>query len=87
MTWRAPSRGFYRDLNWSDGFRDLRAQATEVRHDLATNTGAAVEWAGFAENAQHTAVASKPPQPLNRIRWRAKVDLAPHLIVDSLLIH
>ena len=37
----------------------------------------AVEWAGFAGNAQHTAVVSQPPQPLKRIHWHAKVDLAP----------
>ena len=53
----------------------------------ATGTGAAVEWAGFAENAQHTAVTSKQPQPLKRIRWRAKVDLAPVLVVKALLAH
>jgi hypothetical protein len=44
----------------------------------------AVEWAGFAGNAQHTAVASVLPQPFKRIRWRAKVDLAPHQIQGSL---
>lgn len=43
-----------------------------------------VEWAGFAGNAQHTAVANEPAQPLKRIRWRAKVDLAPDLIQGSL---
>jgi len=36
------------------------------------------EWVGFAGNAQHTAVARKRPQPLRRIRWTAKVDLAPN---------
>jgi hypothetical protein len=49
--------------------------------------GAAVEWAGFAGNAQHTAVARKRPQPFRRIRWKAKVDLAPHLVGGELLIH
>lgn len=34
-------------------------------------------WAGFAANAQHTAVASATPQPLNRIHWHAPVDLHP----------
>ena len=29
----------------------------------------------------------KPPQPLSRIRWRAKVDLAPVLVDGELLIH
>ena len=69
-------------------------QAREGRHDpgdaarpRATGTGTAVEWAGFAENAQHTAVTSKQPQPLKRIRWRAKVDLAPVLVVKALLAH
>ena len=49
--------------------------------------GGAVEWAGFAGNAQHTAVARTPPQPFRRIRWTAKVDLAPVLVDRELLIH
>jgi hypothetical protein len=48
---------------------------------------AAVEWAGFAGNAQHTAAAQKRPQPFGRIRWRAKVDLAPVRQFGELLIH
>src|SRR6478672_11649757 len=48
---------------------------------------AAVEWAGFAGNAQHTALARTRPQPFGRIRWRAKVDLAPDLQFGELLIH
>jgi hypothetical protein len=44
-------------------------------------------WGGFAGNAQHTAVAPASPQPLKRIRWQAKVDLAPDLAGDQLLIH
>lgn len=48
---------------------------------------AAVEWAGFAGNAQHTTVARKQPQPLRRIRWRAKADLAPVLVDGTLPIH
>ena len=48
---------------------------------------AAAEWAGFAGNAQHTAVARKRPQPFRRIRWRAKVDLAPVLQFGTLAIH
>jgi hypothetical protein len=47
----------------------------------------AVAWAGFAGNAQHTAVALNLPQPLHRIRWRAKVDLHPVLSGRELLIH
>jgi hypothetical protein len=47
----------------------------------------AVEWAGFAGDAQHTAVARTLPQPFRRIRWRAKVDLAPVLSFGTLGIH
>ena len=36
------------------------------------------EWVGFAGSAQHTAVARKRPQRFRRIRWTAKVDLAPN---------
>jgi hypothetical protein len=50
-------------------------------------SGAAVEWAGFAGNAQHTAVARTPAQPFDRIRWRASVDLTPNLFGTALLIH
>ena len=46
-----------------------------------------VEWAGFAGNAQHTAVAWTHAQPFHRIRWRAKVDLAPDLSGGVLPIH
>ena len=46
-----------------------------------------VEWAGFAANAQHTAVAWNHAQPFRRIRWRASVDLAPDLFGTALLIH
>jgi hypothetical protein len=47
----------------------------------------AVEWAGFAENAQHTATVWTRSQPFHRIRWSAKVDLSPDLQFDELLIH
>jgi hypothetical protein len=47
----------------------------------------AVAWAGFAGNAQHTAVVWRRPQPFHRIRWKAKVDLAPNLEFGELLIH
>jgi hypothetical protein len=49
------------------------AQVTRPGIDSA----AGVEWAGFAGNAQHTAVADTAPQPFTRIRWKAKVDLVP----------
>jgi hypothetical protein len=53
----------------------------------AGDANAAVEWAGFAGNAEHTAVARQRPQPLRRIRWTAKVDLAPAVVHRALLIH
>lgn len=53
----------------------------------AGGSGAAVAWAGFAGNAQHTAIAREPPQPFKRIRWRARVDLAPVLVHGALPIH
>jgi len=34
-------------------------------------------WAGFAANAQHTAVAPASPQPLTRVHWHVPVDLKP----------
>ncbi len=63
------------------------AQTAEARHSPAGGPGTAVEWAGFAANAQHTAVAGKLPQPFRRIRWTAKVDLAPVLVHQELFIH
>jgi hypothetical protein len=49
--------------------------------------GGSVEWAGFAGNAQHTAMAGKPAQPFDRIRWKTAVDLAPDLTFGVLPIH
>ena len=63
------------------------AQIAWASHPRAGSPRAAVEWAGFAGNAQHTAVARERPQPFHRIRWRAKVDLAPVLVGGALLIH
>jgi hypothetical protein len=53
----------------------------------AGGSTAGIEWAGFAGNAQHTAVASARPQPFRRIRWRAKVDLHPVIEAGDLFIH
>lgn len=44
-------------------------------------------WAGFAGNAQHTAVAPTSAQQLSRVRWHTPVDLAPDLSSGELLIH
>jgi hypothetical protein len=53
----------------------------------AAGLRASAAWQGFAGDAQHTATASARPQPFSRIRWRAKVDLAPVLEGGELLIH
>jgi hypothetical protein len=53
----------------------------------AGRSRSAVEWAGFGADAQHTATATERPQPFHRIRWTAKVDLAPDLGFGELLIH
>ena len=63
------------------------AQVTGAGNSRTGGPRATVEWAGFAGNAQHTAVARERTQPFRRIRWRAKVDLAPHLVDGELLIH
>jgi hypothetical protein len=63
------------------------AQVARAGHPRGGRPRAAVEWAGFAGNAQHTAVARERPQPFRRIRWRAKVDLAPVLLDGTLPIH
>ncbi len=55
--------------------------------DAQVASGPAVAWAGYAGNAQHTAQLSTMPQPFTRIRWKAKVDLAPTLRNKELLIH
>src|SRR6476646_6775471 len=46
------------------------AQATGAGHPRHGGHTAAAEWAGFAGNAQHMAVARTRPQPFHRIRWR-----------------
>jgi hypothetical protein len=63
------------------------AQITAAGHPRVGGRRAAVEWAGFAGNAQHAAAARTRPQPFHRIRWRAKVDLAPVRQFGELLIH
>jgi hypothetical protein len=65
----------------------LSAPAAGAQSAAGRGSGPGIEWAGFAANAQHTAVASVRPQPFKRIRWRAKVDLAPALLHGTLLIH
>jgi hypothetical protein len=40
-------------------------------------------WAGFAANAQHTAVAAASPQPLTSIHWQVRVDHHPEYAGDE----
>jgi hypothetical protein len=63
------------------------AQIAGAGNARASGPSSAVEWAGFAGNAQHTAAATVRPQPFKRIRWRAKVDQHPVLVNRELLIH
>jgi hypothetical protein len=44
-------------------------------------------WQGYAHDAQHSAVAAVPSQPLNRILWQTPVDLNPQYSGSDLLIH
>jgi hypothetical protein len=60
---------------------------TAAAHHRRGGRRAGVEWAGFAGNARHTAAARRRPQPFRRIRWKARVDLAPPLVGGTLLIH
>jgi hypothetical protein len=68
---------------WSGGAAAVQAGPT-LKH---RHPSGAVEWAGFAGNAQHAAVARSRPQAFRRIRWTAKVDLSPPLLFDTLPIH
>jgi hypothetical protein len=63
------------------------AQIAGAGHRQGGGLRAAVEWAGFAGNAQHTAIASEQPQRFERIRWRAKVDLHPAPVHGALTAH
>jgi hypothetical protein len=65
----------------------VAATLTPLAPPRAGGRGLAAEWAGFAANAQHTALARQRPQPFGRIRWRAKVDLAPDSQFGVLPIH
>ncbi len=52
------------------------AQAVSTGNSSPNAPSATVEWAGYAGNAQHTAIAHTNPQPFHRIRWKVKVDLS-----------
>jgi hypothetical protein len=61
----------------------LLAPASSAESAVAGSSPAggtsAVEWAGFAGNAQHTADVGVAPQPFTRIRWHARVDRHPYV--------
>ena len=52
------------------------ASVAHASNSAAGGSTPAVEWAGYAGNAQHTAVTQVQPQPFHRIRWKTKVDLS-----------
>jgi hypothetical protein len=56
----------------------LPAASGAQNHPRTRGRRGPAAWVGFAGNAQHTAVARTRPQPFRRIRWTAKVDLAPN---------
>jgi hypothetical protein len=57
-----------------------RLEVLEVRDLLSA-------WAGYAHDAQHTAVSDVPSQSLDRVAWQTPVDLAPQYSGGDLLIH
>jgi hypothetical protein len=59
-----------------------RIEALEARNLLS-----GAFWAGYAKDAQHTAISSAPSQPLAAIHWQTPVDLQPQYSGDELLIH
>jgi hypothetical protein len=65
----------------------VSVSGAQAAHPRENGQRGAVEWAGFAENAQHWAVARSRPQPFRRIRWKRKIDLAPPLQFGVLSIH
>jgi hypothetical protein len=54
---------------------------------LAGPSPARAAWTTYGGNAQHTAVASVPTQPLQQIHWQAPVDLQPQYVGSDLFIH
>jgi hypothetical protein len=54
--------------------------ATTAGSSQAVGAPSGPAWTGFANNAQHTAVAPVTPQPLDHIHWHVKVDHHPGTI-------
>jgi hypothetical protein len=79
------------------GFRHVLAGATSAVAitALGAGTGASYAlgpatgpaWTGFANNAQHTAVAPTTPQPLSSIHWQVTVDHKPPCCEDGPIAH
>lgn len=57
-----------------------RLEVLEVRDLLSA-------WAGYAHDAQHTAVSDVPSQSFDRVAWQTPVDLSPQYNDGELLIH
>jgi hypothetical protein len=72
---------------WLSSPASIARAATGNSPGTARSHAALVEWAGFAGNDQHTAIASARPQPFTRIRWKAKVDRQPVRNNEVLSIH
>src|SRR5579872_250345 len=49
--------------------------------------GGSPEWAGFARDAQHSALSNVGTQPLARVHWETPVDLSPPYVGSELLVH
>jgi hypothetical protein len=58
-----------------------------LEHRLLFSATPAPTWAGFAENAQHTALSTVASQPLQSIHWQTPVDLDPQYVGGELFIH
>ena len=68
----------------SSAHRVASRAGVEALESRALMNGA---WAGYAENAQHTALSSVASQPLQTILWQAPVDLHPQFSGNDLFIH
>jgi hypothetical protein len=62
--------------------------ATTAGSSQAVGAPSGPAWTGFANNAQHTAVAPVTPQPLDHVHWHVKVDHDPgNIVPDGPIAH
>ena len=54
---------------------------------LARSATADTPWAGYAGDAQHSALSSVASQALQSVHWQTPVDLDPQLVDNEILIH